>query len=60
MPRSHVEELRRIRAELDHLVSVRFSAGLTPAEREQYERLAQREAELLSVAARSKALATSS
>jgi hypothetical protein len=53
------EELARIRAELDQLVSVRFATGLTPQQLQRYEWLADREAELLAVG-RSNVSATSS
>lgn len=48
MVRAGVDELHRIRVELDHLVSVRYAAGLTPYQQRRYEELLAKEIELLS------------
>ena len=40
-----------IRVELDHLVSIRYAAGLTGLQRNRYEHLLARELELLGIAA---------
>ena len=47
MVRAGVDELHRIRVELDHLVSVRYAAGLTGHQKRRYEELLARELELL-------------
>jgi hypothetical protein len=41
------DELQRIRVELDHLVSIRYAAGLTPYQQRRYEELLDREVQLL-------------
>jgi hypothetical protein len=48
MVRAGADELRRVRVELDHLVSIRYAAGLTSRQQRRYEELLAREIELLS------------
>ena len=48
MMRAGVDELHRVRVELDHLVSVRYASGLTPYQQRRYEDLLAKEIELLS------------
>ena len=47
MVRAAVDELHRVRVELDHLVSLRYAAGLTGAQQRRYEELLAKELELL-------------
>ena len=47
MVRAGVDELHRIRVELDHLVSVRYATGLAGHQQRRYEELLARELELL-------------
>lgn len=48
MVRTGVDELHRVRVELDHLVSVRYATGLTSEQQRRYEQLLAKEVELLS------------
>jgi hypothetical protein len=45
--RAGADELRRVRVELDHLVSIRYATGLSGDQRRRYEELLAREIELL-------------
>ena len=47
MVRASVDELHRIRVELDHLVSVRYATGLTGSQQRRYEELLALELALL-------------